>query len=189
VSAATFPFRRSIAALPLIALLAWSSQACADWEPDPNNPREVSAAEEVAKFRAEVPRSEEFFDKAYGYAVLPSVTRFGFGFGGAYGRGVVVEGDEVIANASFWQFTSGIQAGAKYFSMIVFFRDMEALEYFKKNELQFKGQAGVSVATWGAAGTPAYNDGVAIITRNRFGLMYEFTISGAKFRYLPPSDD
>jgi hypothetical protein len=45
------------------------------------------------------------------------------------------------------------------------------------------------VATWGAAGTPAYNDGVAIITRNRFGLMYEFTISGAKFRYLPPSDD
>ena len=121
--------------------------------------------------------------------VMPSVTRIGLGFGGAYGRGVVVEGDSVIGNASFWQFTSGIQAGGKYFSMIVFFRDKEALEYFKTNRLQFKGQAGVSLATWGVAGTPAYNAGVAIITRNRFGLMGEFTISAAQFRYKPPGGD
>lgn len=169
--------------------LLYSGIALADWTPDASDPRQVSAAEEVARIREEIPRSARFFDEAYGYAILPSVTRIGFGFGGAYGRGVVVEGDEAIGNASFWQFTSGIQAGGKYFSMIVFFRDQQALEYFKTNRLQFKGQAGVSLATWGVAGTPAYNEGVAIITRNRFGLMGEFTISGAKFRYQPPGDE
>jgi lipid-binding SYLF domain-containing protein len=157
----------------------------AEWRPDPENPRQVSAAAEVARIRADIPRSERFFDEAYGYAILPSVTRIGFGFGGAYGRGVVVEGDQAVGTASFWQFTSGIQAGGKNFSMIVFFRDRQALEYFKTNQVQFKGQAGLSLATWGVAGTPAYNEGVAIITRNRIGLMGEFTISGAQFRFTP----
>jgi lipid-binding SYLF domain-containing protein len=173
----------------LISLLAVSTVVRADWSPDTSDPRQVSAAEEVARIRAEIPRSERFFEEAYGYAILPSVTRIGVGFGGAYGRGVVVEGDQAVGTTSFWQFTSGIQAGGKYFSMIVFFKDKAALEYFKTNRLQFKGQAGVSVATWGVAGTPAYNSGVAIITRNRFGLMAEFTISGAQFRYQPPTDE
>ena len=143
------------------------------------------AAAEVARIRAEIPRAERFFSEAYGYAILPSVTRIGLGFGGAYGRGVVVEGDSVIGNASFWQFTSGIQAGGKYFSMIVFFRYKEALEYFQLSKTQFMGQAGIDVATFGAAGTPGYNDGVAVITMNRLGLMGEFTVSGAKFTYEP----
>ena len=171
-----------------LALVIVTTAARADWSPDPADPQQVSAAEELAKIRAEIPRSARYFDEAYGYVVLPSVTRVGFGFGGAYGRGVVVEGDNAIGTASFWQFTSGIQAGGKYFSMIVFFRDRQALEYFKTNQLQFKGQAGLSLATWGVAGTPAYNEGVAIITRNRFGLMGEFTISGARFRYHPPAE-
>lgn len=171
----------------LLTLL--SASAHADWTPEPDDPRQVSAAQEIAKIRAEIPRSERFFDEAYGYAILPSVTRVGFGFGGAYGSGIVVEGDTAIGTASFWQFTSGIQAGGKNFSMIVFFRDRQALEYFKTNRLQFKGQAGLSLATWGVAGTPAYNDGVAIVTRNRFGLMGEFTISGAQFRYRSSVSD
>jgi len=178
--------RLSVAATMLMFLIA---SARADWTPDPDDPRQVSAAAEVAKIRAGIPRSERFFDEAYGYVILPSVTRIGFGFGGAYGRGVVVEGDQAIGTASFWQFTSGIQAGGKFFSMIVFFRDRQALDYFKTNHLEFKGQAGLSLATWGVAGTPAYNDGVAIVTRNRFGLMGEFTISGAQFRFQATGDE
>ena len=121
--------------------------------------------------------------------MFSSVGRFGFGFGGAYGRGVVIEGDNLVGHTSFWQFTSGIQAGAKYFSMIVFFKDREALEYYQQERLQFLGQAGVTLATIGANGTPAYNDGVAIIAVTRFGLMGEFTISGGKFRYFPLGEE
>jgi lipid-binding SYLF domain-containing protein len=184
-SSSRFPCARCA----IVVALVLSTTAWADWSPDPADPRQVSAAEELARIREEIPRAARFFDEAYGYVMLPSVTRVGFGFGGAYGRGIVVEGDKAIGTASYWQFTSGIQAGGKNFSMIVFFRDRQALEYFKTNQLQFKGQAGLSLATWGVAGTPAYNEGVAIITRNRFGLMGEFTISGAQFRYQPPADE
>ena len=173
---------RAIAGLLFIFLMPG---AVADWQPDASDSRQVAAANEVARFMAEVPRSQHFFENAYGYAIIPSITRIGFGFGGAYGRGIVVEGDKVIGHTNYWQFTSGIQGGAKYFSMIVFFKDKEALDYYTEQKVQMNGQAGLSLATWGVAGTPAYNDGVAIITRNRFGLMGEFTISGARYTYKP----
>ena len=57
---------------------------------------------------------------------------------------------------------SGIQAGAKNFVMIVFFKDKESLESLQRGEMQFAGQAGVDVVTYGAAGTPTYNEGVAL---------------------------
>jgi lipid-binding SYLF domain-containing protein len=169
------------------AMLLFGSPASAAWEPDTGDKTQVKAARAIANFREQLPRTERYFEEAYGFAILPSITRVGFGFGGAYGKGVVIEGDRAIGMTKFMQFTSGIQAGAKNFSMIVFFKDKEALDYFKAGALQFMGQAGLAFATIGVAGTPAYNDGVAIVTLTRLGLMGEFTISGAKFKYKPVS--
>ena len=166
-----------IAALPAIAI--------ADWNADPTDKVQVKASAVAEAFRENVPRTEPFFAQAYAYAIYPSVTRVGFGFGGAYGKGVVVTGDSVAGRTRYWQFTSGIQAGAKSFSMIIFFRDKEALEYFQLGKTQFMGQSGIAVGTKGAAGTPGYNDGVAVVTMTRLGLMGEFTVSGAKFSYEP----
>ena len=69
--------------------------------------------------------------------------------------------------------------------MIVVFKDREALEYYQTGKTQFMGQAGIALGSFGAAGTPAYNEGVAVVTVTRLGLMGEFTISGAKFTYEP----
>jgi len=171
-------------ALVVLAALA-ASPVNADWQPDTNDKRQVKAAKAIASFRERIPRTERYFDEAYGFAILPSVTRVGFGFGGAYGRGIVIERDQVVGTTGYWQFTSGIQAGARNFSMIVFFRDREALEYFKMRQMQFTGQAGLAVATVGIAGTPAYNKGVAIVTMTRLGLMGEFAAGGAKYTYKP----
>jgi lipid-binding SYLF domain-containing protein len=172
-----------------IAVLLIGQSAGAAWEADSEIKIQVNAARAIADFRKRIPRTEQFFEQAYGYAILPSVARVGFGFGGTYGRGIVIEGDGAIGSTNFWQFSSGIQAGAKYFSMIVFFKDKQALDYFKTGELQFLGQAGLTFATVGVAGTPAYNDGVAIVTMTRFGLMGEFSASGARFSYKPESDE
>ena len=169
----------------LLTLALGGTHAYAAWEADPDDNKQVKAANAIAQLRERIPRTEMFFEDAYGFAILPSVTRIGIGFGGAYGKGIVVEGDNVIGTTGFWQFTSGIQAGASNFSMIIFFKDKEALEYYKTGELQFMGQAGVAVATVGAAGTPAYNEGVAIVTVTRLGLMFEFSYSGARFTYKP----
>ena len=179
---------RVTAVLALTLFLA-SSPAAADWEADPADKVQTRAALAIEDFRERVPRTEPYFQEAYGFAVFPSVTRAGFGFGGAWGKGIVLEGNELIGTSKYKQFTSGIQAGAKRFSMIVFFKDKEALEYFKTSKTQFMGQAGLAAGTLGAAGTPAYNDGVAVITLTRFGLMGEFTVSGAKFSYEPAASD
>lgn len=185
----TFKLFRLIVLPSMILALAISTQpAMAEWAADPNDKRQVKAAKSIADFRERIPRTERYFDEAYGYAILPSVTRVGFGFGGAYGKGIVVERDEVVGTTGYWQFSSGIQMGARYFSMIVFFKDREALEYFKTRQMQFVGQAGLAVATVGVAGTPAYDQGVAIVTMTRFGLMGEFAAAGAKYTYKALDD-
>ena len=155
----------------------------ADWQPDPGDKKQVKAQAAIEKIKEKVPRSAMYFEQAYGFAILPSVTRAAVGFGGAYGKGFVVEGDKLIGTTGFWQFTSGLQLGANNFSMIVFFKDQEALQYFKEREIQFAGQAGLAVATFGVAGNPAYNEGVAIITMTRLGLLVEFSYGGLKFTY------
>jgi hypothetical protein len=44
------------------------------------------------------------------------------------------------------------------------------------------------VVTYGAAGTPTYNEGVAIIPLTNLGLMAEFSASGIKYNYKPYSE-
>ena len=181
--------QRIITVATLLSCVILSPSAMAQWKADENDKTQLAAQAAILQIKERIPRSLPYFDDAYAIAVLPSVVRFGIGFGGAYGKGLVIEGDELIGTSGFWQFTGGIQAGIKNFSMVVFFKDKEALEYFKERKIQFLGQAGLAIATVGIAGTPAYNDGVAIITVTRLGLMAEFTYSGAKFTYKPLPQD
>lgn len=171
-----------------ILVVSWLSvnlPAHADWVADSSDNVQVKAEKAINAFRERVPRTEMYFEKAYGYAIFPSVTRIGVGFGGAYGKGIVIEASTAIGTTKYWQFTSGIQAGARNFSMIVFFKDKAALENYQASKAQFMGQAGLAFGTMGVAGTPAYDEGVAVVTLTRFGVMGEFTISGARFSYKP----
>ena len=160
-------------------LFGWRTEA------ESQGPVYVRSAELAQRMHAEFDRTHRFFDEAYGYAIFPTITRVGFGFGGAYGKGIVVVNDEIVARTSYKQFTSGIQAGAKGFGMVIFFRDEAAFQTFEAEQTQFAGQAGVDVLTVGANGTPAYHEGVAIVVMPKLGLMAEFTISGVWFRYWP----
>ena len=177
--------RRSVPlSVVLMAALVMGGPAVA-WEPEAESKRQRKAARAIEAIQKRMPKTEPFFAEAYAYAIFPSVTRIGFGFGFAGGKGIVVEQDRVVANTSFWQFTSGIQAGGKNFRMILFFKDEEALEYYKRNQIEFMGQAGVAFAHRGANANPGYNQGVAIFTLTRAGLMAEATIAGGWFRYKP----
>jgi len=179
---------RSFAALALAVVLL-AQPAMAEWQADPADQRQVKAEKALNEILERIPGADFYLSQSYGFAILPSIGRIGIGFGGAYGRGIVVEGDNVVGTTSFWQFTSGLQAGAKYYSMIVFFKDQEALKNYQSSQMQFMGQTSVALATVGVQSNPAYNDGVAIMTVNRFGLMAEFSYSGAKFRYKPLNED
>lgn len=170
-----------------IGIASIQSNALADWQADPADSRQVLAHAAVDKIKTKQPATSHYFDEAYGYVVWPTITRAGIGFGGAYGKGLVIEQDAVVGTSSFWQFTSGIQVGAKLFSMILFFKDKQTLDAFKKSETEFMAQAGIDFATVGAHGTPAYNQGVAIFALTKFGVMVEFTVSAAQLRFQPLS--
>lgn len=178
-------FSISLLALGLLGCLLVPTRALAA-EPCATDAVEVEKYEAIAdRMKTKVPRSQAYFAEAYAVAIWPVIVRVGAGFGGAYGKGAVFEQGEPIGTAGYWQFTSGIQAGAKGFAMAIFFRDEAALAAFQERPLEFMGQAGLDIATVGWHGTPAYNDGVAIIAMTRFGLMAEFAVSGVKFTYKP----
>ena len=165
--------------------LALAPVATADWEADESDRLQERAERAIARMRSEVERSHPYFEDAYAMAVWPGITRIAVGFGGAYGKGVVIEQDEAVGTVSYWQGSSGIQAGAKNFALILFFKDKASLDALKRGDIQFTGQAGVDVATVGAAGTPTYNEGVAIIPLTNIGLMAEFSAAGTKYNYKP----
>ena len=55
--------------------------ANAEWVADPANKKQVASATAIEQIKERIPRSQPFFEDAYGMAVYPSVTRLGFGFG------------------------------------------------------------------------------------------------------------
>ncbi len=177
-------------ATSIIAFLALSLShaAAAEWQAEEGNRLQERAEKAIDKVREKVERSHPYFEDAYAMAVWPGITRVALGFGGAYGKGIVVEQGNAVGTVKYWQFSSGIQAGAKNFTLIIFFKDKEALEGLKRNDTQFTGQAGIDVLTFGAAGTPAYNEGVALIPLTNLGLMAEFSAAGVWFRYKPYSE-
>ena len=165
--------------------LCLASPSFADWQADTSDKKQANAATAIAKFKEKYPSLDTYFEHAHGYAIIPGVTRAAIGFGAAYGRGLVVEGDDLVGWTSFSQLSSGLQLGAKYFSMIVFFKDQADIDEYKQSRFQFLGQAGIDLATVGVSGTPAYDEGVAIFAMTRLGLMAEFSYSGARFKYKP----
>jgi lipid-binding SYLF domain-containing protein len=156
--------------------LTFSLGAAADWQAEEGNRLQQRAEKAIEKVRTKVERSHPYFEDAYAMAVWPGITRVALGFGGAYSKGVVIEQGKAVGTVKYWQFSSGIQAGAKNFALIIFFKDKEALEGLKRNDTQFTGQAGID------------NEGVALIPLTNLGLMAEFSAAGVWFRYKPYSD-
>ena len=147
--------------------------------------------------------SAAFFKNSYGYAVFPNVGEGGFVLGGAFGRGRVYVGGKLVGDATLKQLSVGFQAGGKDFTQIVFFQDKRALEQFESGSFEFAAGASAIAITAGAnasAGTDGvtsgasagkrdattdgvYNDGMAVFTIAKGGLMYAATLSGQKFTY------
>lgn len=177
--------QRLAALFAVLIVLVVNHAAAGEWQAEAGDRLQERAEQAIERIRAEVERSQPYFEDAYAMAVWPGITRVAAGFGGAYGKGVVIEQGKATGTVKYWQFSSGIQAGAKNFALIIFFKDKAALEGLKRNDAQFTGQAGIDVLTFGAAGTPAYNEGVALIPLTNLGLMAEFSAAGVWFRYKP----
>ena len=150
--------------------------------------------------------SGDYFGKAYGYALFPTIGKGGVGIGGAYGKGRVYAQGKHIGNTSMTQVTYGLQVGGQAYSQIICFEDKRALEQFTDGNFEFGAQAtavaltaGASASAGGGAGAAAgvsggqnnantvgsYRKGMAIYTIAKGGLMYEAALGGQKFSFPP----
>ena len=141
--------------------------------------------ETIAIFKEKDPEIEQFFDKSYGYAVLPKVFKGAIGIGGAYGKGEVYEQGKMVGYCSMSQATLGLSLGGEYFREIVFFRDKSDLDRFKAGKYTFSAQVTGVAATTGAAAKADYKSGMAVFITTDKGLMFDASLGGQKFKYVP----
>ncbi len=128
---------------------------------------------------------QAFFDKAWGYAVYPDVGKAGMGIGGAHGGGVVFEQGQVVGSTKLTQLSFGFQLGAQLYQEIIFFQNKAAMDDFKNGNFKLGAQASAVAVTAGASVNADYDNGVAVFTLAKGGLMYEASVGGQKFSYKP----
>ncbi len=161
-------------------------------------------AKTIAVFKA-AGESSHFFEKAYGYAVFPTIGKGGIGIGGAHGSGRVYVGGKQVGTTSMTQLSVGFQLGVEAFSQIIFFEDKRAFDEFTNGNFEFGAEASAVAITAaanagasttgssaGASGgdknattTGVYYKGMAVFTVAKGGLMYQATVGGQKFSYKP----
>jgi lipid-binding SYLF domain-containing protein len=152
-----------------------------------------------------IPVVAKFFESAHGYAVFPSIGKGGLGIGGSHGKGQVYRGGEVIGFTSTSDISIGLQAGGQAYSQIIFFENETSLTQFTGGNFEFsasasaiavQAEAKASASTEGtnasasesktadkAVANAEYQNGLAIFTMAKGGLMYAATIAGQKYSF------
>ena len=149
--------------------------------------------------------SAHYFHDSYGYAVFPTIGKGGFGVGAAHGDGRVYKHGVYVGRTAMTQVSFGFQFGGQAYSEILFFKDADAFARFESgnfalsadaNAVAVTASASASAGTNGsAAGASSadntartaghYQNGVAIFTIAKGGLMYEAAVAGQKFSFKP----
>jgi lipid-binding SYLF domain-containing protein len=143
--------------------------------------------EAIAIFKERDPQIQRFFDKSYGYAVLPRVVKGAIWVGGAYGKGEVYEQGKMVGYCSMSQATLGFSLGGEFFREIVFFKTKNDLDVFKTEEYTFSAQVTGVAVSLGAAAKADYKKGMAVFITTDKGLMVDVSLGGQKFNYLEKS--
>ena len=139
--------------------------------------------EALSEFNRTNAKIKSFMDKSHGYAVFPSVAKGGLGIGGAHGDGLVYQNGKVIGATSLSQVSIGFQAGGQVFREIIVFQTKESLDRFKGGNFEFDAKAGGVAVTASTSFDTTYENGIAIFTMAKGGLMYEATVGGQKFTF------
>lgn len=150
------------------------------------NPELINDSEEALQTMVKrTPKLEVFNENAYAYVVFPKVTKAGIGIGGAAGKGIVFKNDEVVGLSKLKQASIGFQFGGQQYMEVIFFENEESFEKFTNGKLKFDAQASAVALKKGASIDMAYQKGVAVFTMTKGGLMYEASIGGQHFKYVP----
>jgi len=134
---------------------------------------------------SEIPGSRDLMDRAAGALVMPTVTKAGFGWGGAYGVGSLLIGGAPIDYYSIAQGSYGFQLGLQQYAHTLFFMNQESLSEFRNSagwevgadaEYVIKDQ-GDNVST----DTTRLRSPVVALIYGRAGIVFGATLEGTKY--------
>ncbi len=128
---------------------------------------------------------KSFMDTAAGYAVFPDVGKGGFIVGGAHGKGLLYEKGVVTGQTTMTQASIGAQAGGQSFAEIIFFQTPQAMVDFKASKFEMSAEVSAVAIREGASKAAQYQNGVAVFTLPKKGLMVSASVGGQKFKYEP----
>ncbi len=95
---------------------------------------EAQANDTLHSFVRQVPGARELANKAAGILVFPSVVKAGFGIGGEYGEGILLNQSQVQGYYNLISASFGFQLGVESRSVIIMFMTQEALEGFERRD-------------------------------------------------------
>ena len=75
--------------------------------------------------------------------------------------------------------------GGQKFSEVIFFETKDALDGFKSSEWAMSAGVNAVAAAESASADAKYKNGVLVFTIAKSGLMFEASVGGQKFRFIP----
>ncbi len=127
-----------------------------------------------------------YFDDAKAYVILPNVGKGALVVGVASGHGVLYERGHLVGMVDMKQLDVGAQIGGKAYSEVVFLKTDKAVQEFMDGKFQFAGNvAAVAVDKSAPSINLNYENGIAVFTMDKEGLMAEVSVGGQKFSYKP----
>ncbi len=133
----------------------------------------------------EVPGSRDLADRAAGMLVMPTITRAGFGFGGAYGEGALLIGGAPVGYYSMAQGSWGFQLGVQQYAHTLFFMNEASLSDFRNSPgWQLGADVAYVVKNKGdnlAIDTTKLRSPVVALIYGRAGLLVGATLEGTKY--------
>lgn len=143
------------------------------------------AKEMKVKMLASNPGLQTYFDEAKMYAIFPNVGKGALIVGAASGNGVVYKNGKHVGMADLKQLDIGAQIGGEEYSEVVFLNSDNAMSDFMENDLELTSQISAIAVNKEVTKNGVYDDGVAVYTMNKGGLMAEVSVGGQKFKYVP----
>ena len=151
---------------------------------------DADANETLHSFVRQVSGARELANKAAGILVFPSVVKAGFGIGGEYGEGVLLNQQKVDGYYNLISASFGFQLGVQERSVIIMFMTKDALAGFERRAGWKVGVDGsIAVITLGAGGSidsDQITSPVIGFVLDQKGLMYNLTLEGSKISRINP---
>jgi lipid-binding SYLF domain-containing protein len=140
----------------------------------------------LAAFKATDPALSSFFDRAAGYAIFPSISKVAVGVGGARGSGVLFDKHgHPVGKATLSQLSVGVQLGGQSYAEIIFFETPQKLAEFKAGSFALSAEASAVALKTGSSANARFQNGIAVFTATKQGLMFEAAVGGQKFEFEP----